>query len=321
MKNSVTVALSGGVDSFFAAHILNKKYDVEAIFMDMGNGEKDKIAAKHSASILQIPFSVIDIQEEFKKKIISYYLEQLKQGITPNPCVMCNRDIKFGIFFDRAKTDFIATGHYVRKKGDVLYRGKDKTKDQSYFLWALKKSQIERSIFPLGKFKKEKVKKYAKKLGLGEVPQSQELCFINNKTSSFLKENITSKEGNIVDKHGKVLGHHQGSFFYTVGQRKGLNLPGGPYYVLRKENSSVVVTNNEKDLERKEVFFDKANIIEKVELPIKVKAKLRYASPLIPGVLYKNKVVFSHPCWAVCPGQSVVFYKGEKLLGGGVITK
>jgi tRNA-specific 2-thiouridylase len=301
-------------------------------------------------------------------------LKEYKAGNTPNPCVLCNKEIKFGLLLERALSldaDFVATGHYARKKEIrensclnscrfAILRAKDKNKDQSYFLWMLNQEQLKRILFPIGNYKREEVEKLAKefKLPVLKAKKSVEICFIEKTVNEFLKKYLKKKSGLIVEKiSGKnqkkhsnilqnvrtldgyrILGKHEGLWFYTIGQRKGIGLSGGPFWVLEKdlEKNLLIVTRNEKDLLKGELFCKNVNWISGREpkLPLKVKAKIRYRQELADATIYptfahlrkcaniKNKiykVIFKKPQRAITPGQSVVFYKGEEVLGGGII--
>ena len=341
-NKKVIIAMSGGVDSSVVAALLKRAgFEVVGVFMRMVDsprfreGEKK---AKKVARVLDIPFLVFDLKKEFKKRIISSFLKEYKAGFTPNLCVVCNKEIKFGLLVKRAlrlKPDFVATGHYAqiqkREEKFHLLKGKDKEKDQSYFLWQLNQKQLKRILFPLGGYTKAQVKKIAKKLKLPtfNTPESQEVCFIQNTLNDFLRKNLEPKKGKIVDLQRKILGQHYGLWFYTIGQRKGIRLPGGPYYVLAKDlkRNLLIVTKKEKDLYKKELVFKKVNWIssKKPHLPLKVQAKIRYRSnPASATIINKGKLKvyclkFKVAQRAVTPGQSAVFYQGQELLGGGII--
>ncbi len=381
MVKKVIVAMSGGVDSSVAAALLKRAgFYVVGVFMkfwltpklsspaaDFGcqrqefddgwagynrccSPESEKRAGWVAKS-LGIPFYILNLEKEFKKKVVDYFLDGYKKGITPNPCVVCNKEIKFGLLLEKAlamDADFIATGHYARIRKFVsskkihysLISAKDKEKDQSYFLWQLTQKQLRHILFPIGDYTKTEIKGLAKrfKLPVFDVPESQEICFIpNGDIGEFLKSQIKAKKGKIVspkrEKNIKmfnscVIGEHKGLCFYTIGQRKGIGLSGGPYYVLDKDlkKNLLIVTKNEKSLYKKGLIAKNVNWIsgEKPKLPITVKAKIRYRhnaalatiNSLKPTV-YKLKFKIAQR--AITPGQSVVFYKGNELLGGGII--
>ncbi len=385
-NKKVIVGLSGGVDSSVAALLLkNKGFSLTGVFMEFW-GSKNRCcnpeAQKRARDVcrkLNIPFYVFDVKKEFKEKVVDYFIEGYKKGITPNPCVVCNKEIKFNFLIKKLSVlnaDYIATGHYARiapastsfsrtgclsapaadsnlgshpadsptarpssaglrnvlskenlrmPSEQSIYKGKDKEKDQSYFLWNIKREWLSKIIFPLGDLKKEEVKKIAREndFSAADVKESQEVCFVEKRTSEFLKKNIPSFPGEIVDNKGNTVGKHNGLFYYTIGQRKGLDLSGGPYYVLEKDykKNKLVVTKEEGDLCKKELFYNKANFFTKKIFPFEAKAKIRYKGKEMKCSVDKDKVFFFSQQKAVTPGQSVVFYKGEELLGGGVIKK
>ena len=351
----VIVAMSGGVDSSVAAALLERAgFDVIGVFMKFWKAPNDKgliggwnrccspeaeTRARKVAKILKIPFYVFNFEKEFKKRIVDYFLEEYRRGVTPNPCVVCNKEIKFGLLLEKAlamDADFVATGHYARigrgKDGIHLLRAEDKNKDQSYFLWMLNQKQLKRTLFPVGNYTRKEVEKMAKKFKLPvlKAKKSVEICFVKTTIDEFLKKYLKPKPGAIITKDGKKIGEHQGLFFYTIGQRKGIGLPGGPYYVMDKDlkKNTLIVTKNEKDLYKKALVVKNTNWISGKEpkLPLKVKAKIRYRHQSASAIITKTlnpgtyTLKFEKSQRAITPGQSVVFYKGEELLGGGVIS-
>lgn len=345
--------MSGGVDSSVAAAILKKEgFNVAGLFMDFwkekgcpGGNKKSLEDAKKVAKILDIPLKIIKAQNIFKKKVVGYFLEEYKNGKTPNPCVFCNENIKFRILLDemkKAKADLVATGHYALicrsgsgKKGFFqLFQAKDENKDQSYFLYRLNAKDLSRIIFPLGCYKKEEIRKMARdfKLPVFDKAESQNTCFIkDDNTARFLKDNLKLKKGEITDRNGKVLGFHGGLSLYTMGQRKGIDIGGtGPYYVSDKDikNNKLIVTNNPKDtvLYAKEIYVKKANWIKNdINFPFLALVKTRYRQKSAYAIIKKEKkglykIEFKIPQRAVSPGQSAVFYsKNGGVLGGGII--
>ena len=335
----VVVAMSGGVDSSVAAALLKRAgFNVVGIFMKFWHereGEENRCCSSESenkaravAAKLGIPFYVFNLKKEFKKRIVDQFLKEHRAGRTPNPCVVCNREIKFGFLLEKVSVlnaDYLATGHYAKVKNDKLFEAKDKNKDQSYFLWGIGFKQLKRVIFPIGNYSKNETRNLAKKFKLPTAAslESQEICFVQGKVSDFLAKYIKPKPGSILEKNMNKIGQHQGLFFYTIGQRKGIGLSQGPYWVLRKDfkKNALIVTKKEKDLLCKELVFKKANWLsgKPPKFPLKIKAKIRYNSKLASATLLSGKVVFEKPQRAVTPGQSVVFYKNKELLGGGFI--
>jgi len=349
--------MSGGVDSSVAAALLKRAgFGVIGVFMELADlpsfKERGK-SVKKVAQTLKIPLLSLDCKKEFKKEIIDYFLNEQKAGQTPNPCVICNKKIKLGLLLKKARSlgvDYLATGHYVRKletenrKQKIEYKlliGKDKQKDQSYFLWMLNQIQLKKILFPVGNYTKKEVREMAKKFKLPvlNLSESQEICFIPKTVNEFLAKKLKLKPGKIITKEGKIIGQHQGLWFYTIGQRRGIRLSGGPLYVLDKDfkKNNLVVTKNKKDLYKKELSAKNINWISGKEpkLPLKIKAKIRYRhQPALatitrfPGSkVYSLK--FKVPQRAITPGQSVVFYspnpvlkktsRGQEILGGGII--
>lgn len=330
-KKKVIVAMSGGVDSSVAAALLKKGgFDVVGVFMKFwGDGKcctpESEKRARLVCEKLGIPFYVFNFQNEFKKKVVDYFSKQEKAGLTSNPCVVCNKEIKFGLLFKKAlslNADYIATGHYVRLENGKLLKGKDRDKDQSYFLWKLNKKILKHVLFPVGNYTKPEIVKLAKKfkLPVSGLKESQDICF---------KIEFKKKLGKIIDTSGKIVGEHQGLWFYTLGQRKGIGLAGGPYYVLNKnmKKNVLIVTKKEKDLYKKEMSVKSINwITEKPKLPIKVRVKIRYQHKPALAEFDGKKVIFNKPQKAITPGQSAVFYlpagkagKGQQLIAGGII--
>ena len=338
-KPKIIVAISGGIDSSVAAALLKKdNFDVTAVFLklaDLSHFKKAEARARKIAKILGIRFLVLDLRQEFQKTVIDYFMKEIKLGRTPNPCVVCNKEIKFGILLKKAKelgVDFVATGHYARKSASGFLReAKDTEKDQSYFLWTLTRKQLKHILFPLGNYTKEEVRGLAKrfKLPVFAVPESQEICFIETTANDFLKECFKPKVGKIVDINGNMIGQHQGLVFYTIGQRKAIGLSGGPYYVLGKDSNKnfLIVTKTKKDLYRKNLVAKNINWTSgaKPRLPLRLKAKIRYRHKAVPGTLREQvsagnyNLVFGRPQRAITSGQSVVFYKRKEVLGGGII--
>jgi len=329
-QKKVLTAISGGVDSALASATLKEKgYCVVGVFLRLhSNYKKAEERAKAIAERLNIDFCVFDYRKEFKGKVVDHFIKSSKKGLTPNPCVVCNKEIKFGLLFEslaRFKADYIATGHYVKLKNGRLFMAEDKDKDQSYFLWKLNQKILKKTIFLHGDSIKKNVKKAAEKLELPVLEEeSQELCFVEDSLKDFFRINLKPKPGNIIEKGGGVIGRHEGLWHYTIGQRKGIELGGGPYYVLAKDakKNNLIVTKNQKDLFGKELNFKEPNWIsgKKPGFPLRVSAKIRlHHKPALAVVDRKNHLIFDEPQKAITPGQSAVFYSGKKLLGGGII--
>jgi len=288
---------------------------------------------------LGIPFITVNAEKEYKKEVVDYMISEYKAGRTPNPDIMCNKSVKFGVFLKKALAmgaDYIATGHYVRKlKNNALAIAKDLNKDQSYFLWTLTQEQLKHCLFPLGDLLKSEVRSIAKKNGLAtaEKEESQGVCFIGEfNMEDFLKKYIKQKNGKVVTADGKIIGEHDGLAFYTIGQRHGFGFgggEGGPYYIVEKDfkNNILIVAEkkDEKKFSRKEVVIGNASWIFAVpKIGKKYQARIRYRQPLEEcevAEVSKNstKIIFKNPQRAVTPGQSLVIYDGEEMLGGGII--
>ena len=347
----IVVAMSGGVDSSMASLLLKKAgwqpIGVSFRFCLWKNNRcccnsNSFLSAKKVCQKNNIPHFVLDLSKEFKKVVVDYFITDFKNGQTPNPCVICNRYLKFKSLFDFAKkkkADFVATGHYAKiesdKKGTYwLKKAKDKTKDQSYYLCLLPQKWLKKIVFPLGGYSKKQVYEIAKKEGFGffkKESQSQDFCFLNTShLEPFLHKVVGERPGKIYDSQDNVLGKHKGLHFYTIGQRKGINLNAGPWFVVDKkpkENILVVAQKNEeKKFYKKEIFLSNFNFIsgKVIEKPIKVQLKVRYGQQPKPAIVYppkdnKLKLVFEQPQRAVTPGQFAVFYKKDICLCGGKI--
>lgn len=336
----VLVALSGGVDSSSAAGILKEKgYEVSGATMLFRGVEDDDIEfANNACKVLGIQFHLLDFTDYYEKIIIENFIKEYKTGRTPNPCVLCNKLIKFGMFLNKAMEmgfDRIATGHYARieKQNGIFYlkRGKDKN-EQSYFLYRLTQAQLKKVILPLGDWTKDQTRKYASNLRLPTArrKKSQDICFLPDMDYiTYLKGRISERPGPIYDKNKKKIGEHKGIFHYTWGQRKGIGLSDRePYYVIKIDAmNNAIYVGKKQDVYKKNLMATDLNFVFpfKFNKPIEVLAKTRYFSQLSPAVVYpeqdKAKVCFERPQWAPTPGQSVVFYQDDVVLGGGIIEE
>lgn len=334
--------MSGGKDSAVAASLLiDEGYDVFGVTMILSSESKHLKKTQNTCDYLNIPLYVVDYTSVFKDKVITPFCNEYLNGVTPNPCIVCNKQIKMGILLNWAISEgaaYLATGHYAKVSYDsktgrfLLYKGKDKKKDQSYLLWSLDQTQLSHLKTPLGGLLKSEVSKIAEERGLFELEaESQEICFIpNDDYRSFLQGRLKDfiSPGDIVDKTGKVLGRHQGLPFYTIGQRKGLGISHKePLYVLNlNKEKNIVIVGEEKDLYKSSLVASNLNFIpfNVLDKEMAVEAQIRYnmmpsSATILP--LSEDKVIvkFAQKQRAITPGQSVVFYQRDKVLGGAII--
>ena len=343
-KIKILAAMSGGVDSSVAAALLVKQgYEVIGAFMKNWSdhlglkGEcrwyNERRDALRVAARLDIPFVTFDFEKEFRDSVINYLFKEYAAGRTPNPDIICNREIKFPLLLREAKRlecGLLATGHYARVRDGRLFQAKDKNKDQTYFLHQLRSTDLAKIIFPLGELTKPQVRALAKKFNLptAEKDESMGICFVGEvPMADFLKQRIQPNPGDIVDVHGQKLGAHQGLAFYTIGQRHGLNINGAePYYVASKDfqkNQLVVAAGAEEAaLWQKEGRLGNIHWISgsSLSLPAKLEVKLRHRQPGVKAVLHPDgRLEFKKPERAITPGQFAVFYQDGECLGGGEI--
>jgi tRNA-specific 2-thiouridylase len=335
---TVYVALSGGVDSSVAALLLKRRgFRVIGVFMKPWQEpgvrclwQVDRQDTLRVAATLDIPLKTWDFSRHYGRKVTKAMVAGYRKGITPNPDVECNREIKFGLFYKRAikeGADFIATGHYARITGGYLAKARDGQKDQTYFLWAIKPSCLKRTIFPIGHLTKPQVRVIAARAGLitADKKDSQGVCFVGEMdVKSFLTHSIKPRPGDILHTDGRRLGRHDGAAYYTIGQRHGLDIKdgGGPYYVIRKNiRRNVITVGVEGDLYGTATQLAHMNWFG--PRPVgKVSVKIRYRTIAVPATLDRTGgIIFTKPARAITPGQSAVIYRGARLLGGGVIKE
>jgi tRNA-specific 2-thiouridylase len=343
-KNKVVVAMSGGVDSSVCAYLLKKQgYDVIGLTMKLENEVTNEAIrdAQKIADKLGIEHHVIDLDSYFQEKVVKYFISEYIKGKTPNPCIECNRHLKFKALLEKAfelDAFYLATGHYAKIEYNnsigryLVKKAVDINKDQSYVLYNLKQQQCGHILLPLGCYTKDEIRSIAREAGflVANKPDSQEICFIKTNYKDFLKKKVPDKikPGFFVNKHGEILGKHKGLPFYTIGQRRGLGISAGePLYVISIDvKSNMIVLGPKEDLYVKEFIVGNTNWIafDQLDDKILVNAKIRYnfkeqPAEIEPVENNKVKVVFQTPQKSVTPGQSAVFYNDDIVIGGGII--
>ena len=347
----VIVAMSGGVDSSVAALLLKQAgYEVMGVTMRLYSIEDKELPAyyrgcctlddvedaRRVCNRLDAPHYVFDVQQEFQAFVIDYFCREYQRGRTPHPCIACNDMIKFSFLAQRARflgAEYVATGHYARietrEDGYHLLKGLNPAKDQSYVLYGMGQNELAHTLLPVGSYSKDEIRRMALEAGFPNAnkPDSQDICFIpSGDYRKFLAERIEPTEGDIVDTSGQVLGRHKGIEFYTVGQRRGLGLAAGePMFVVGIDaREHRVVVGTESELYQDVVWASDVKYTHREpQGPTKVAIKVRYKSPEVRAVLYPNgseaRLELGEPLRAITPGQALVFYQGEEVLGGGRI--
>lgn len=334
--------MSGGVDSSVSAALLkNEGYDVTGVFIKVWQPDfiectwkEDRLDAMRVASALEIPFVTLDLEKEYKEGVIDYMIEEYKKGRTPNPDVMCNKEVKFGAFLKWAKeqgADYIATGHYAEHNENSLVKSEDENKDQTYFLWTLTTEQLQNVIFPIGHLKKSEVRELARKFALpvSEKKDSQGLCFVGTiDIKTLLKNYIDEKPGNVLNEAGEIIGTHEGVMFYTIGERHGFVITkktteDAPYFVVAKDFGNNMLTVSHDSPKEKSggiISLEKVNWTKEMNPGDVYEARARYRAPLAKvEVINENEVKVIEGELTTAPGQSLVLYDGNVCLGGGII--
>jgi len=338
MRKKVLVGMSGGVDSTVTAILLQKEgYEVEGVYMKLhdkpGYHEDNFTKVKRVADYLHIKVHFHDLSLAFKEEVYDYFVESYKEGLTPNPCVMCNRTIKFGKmieFADAIGAEFVATGHYIHCDGTFIYKAKDANKDQSYFLCEVKKEVLPRLIFPLGSWVKEDVKAYAANIEVlkdfATQKESSEICFVENSYDEVLARHMNiDMPGETIDEEGNVVGTHKGYMHYTIGKRRGFFVNGAhdPHFVLAiKPQDNQIVVGTKEQLEEHSFEIKQINLFKDIT-EFDCHVKVRYRTQAVPCHIKihndRATVTLKESVFGLAKGQIAAFYEEDKLLGGGVI--
>lgn len=346
-KKKVFVGISGGVDSSVSAALLKDQgYDVVGVFIRTWQPDwiectwrNERRDAMRVCAHLTIPFVELDLEQEYKQGVADYMIAEYRVGRTPNPDVMCNREVKFGGFLKWALAqgaDYVATGHYAQNINNQLHQGADPSKDQSYFLWTLTNEQLQHVLFPIGHLQKNQVRNLAEKYHLPTATKkdSQGICFIGEiDMKEFLKHYIDIHPGDVINEQGEIIGHHQGSLFYTIGERHGFTITKKgthdlPYYVAQKDSEKNILIVSQHPFAQSvnhQVIINQCVFRETLDPQKKYFAQIRYHGNNMPCIIEQKNdttatILFDEYDYSISPGQSIVVYDNQKCIGGGVVA-